>query len=897
MHRFNGHAGKTFITIVRSVLNEDLFAVFGGLFESWFAGGGLNGELPTPEETERVTNIVNGLINRAKNENITNGKYNGNTIDIVIGILVDLLTDYVPGTSIPLFYENLGEALDGALDDAEAIIAKYGIESTGYTGWELDAEGNKVVKDAEGNVLFTQAEVNETMDSLDIVIQKALPDVLNILTSTGTLDLSKLGIELDTTSEDGSAVSLFDIVASLVGDMVFTDKMMTTIYDLLMGIFGGGIGNFRDVAKEAGFDFTAKTLYLSDETEAGLKAYMNYNLTIDTNGQVNGEDLTWQMIKEAHEITSYKYDENGNVVLNADGTAKGDYAQIHATDADGKYIYVDESGTEYVEDTTGITEIEVLDGVTVKVEPKMVDDLDNPKTEYVSVYTQKTNDAGEYLYTYTNADGETVEYTSTIANLKSYAVKTGTKEVENEDGSTETVDVYAKYTLTPSYDETTAKWTFGFQAGNDHFYTNISVFVGALWDFIAQFEDILVALFFGETTNTAVKAFDILNIEGQDTYENTILPLLRGFGLDAILTYLEALNDKRANKYGTSQIPNRLIKNNAGMLQAMGGEYNMEKFLTVIVNYVFFFVEVLAEYPIATLANMLPTLAYFITGDGLNEILSNLLTFVMVFIDRLDPLLDIDVNDLGAGLIDMLGTKTWTSFQEIFLNYATKTEFVYDGKTYPAGTKAYDVVTYDEDGKPVVTTYPAEVKNISFTEALVSFLANIKIDMAKIYKKEGVYERTITAFIDADVENAAWDIINANTVNGVTDEEKLEEARQMRSAAVSAWLESVAALADPFGASYTDADNVTHNIPSEYQNLVKVDAANGQLTVPKADVLMFLIDFIFANTTLKEVLGSVLGYDITDENGTDAEMLDELLTGVFRNPDQVVDLIVTLFTD
>ncbi|MBQ7117165.1 MAG: hypothetical protein IJN88_03035, partial [Clostridia bacterium] len=846
----DGVAGQAFVTLVRSILTEDMLKLFSRIYENFIASGGIDGTAPEPEEVVRLTNIANGLVDRCKTPNLdANGKYNGTAVDIIVGILVDLLTDYEPGTGIPMFYTNLGKALDDAIDNADAIIDKYGLEHEGYD-WE------SITKDENGNVLFTKEEVNETMDSLDIVISKALPDILGILVGTGTLDLSKLGVELDTST------GLFDIVAGLLGDLVFNDKMMTTIYDALMGIFGGGIGNFRDLAKEAGFDITAKTLYLSNDTGAALKDYMSYNLTIDANGQVNGEDLAWNMIKDAHSIQAYEYDENGNVVIE-DGAVK------LAETEDGKPVY----------DST------------------------------VSYYNQKKDADGKYIYTYTNANGEAVEYTSELSNLKSFAVKTGTKEVENEDGETETVDVYTKYALTPVYDETSQNtditWTFGFQEGNTNFYNNLGIFVSSLWDFIAQLEDILIALFFGEDTNTAVKAFDTLNIEGQDTYENTILPLLRGFGLDAILsyldtnyvldengdatttTYLAALNAKRGEKYGTTAIPNRLIKHNEGMKQAMGGEYDMEKFLQIVVNYVFYFVEILAEYPIATLANMLPTLAYFIVGDGLNEVVSNLLTFIMVFIERLGPVLSVNVNDLGAGLIDYLGTNTWTTFQEIFK--------FYEGKD---GNKYYDEISYDEDGNIIRTPVPAEQAEISLTEALVSFLANIKIDMAGIYKYDQPYYRTITTFIDAEAENTAWDIINANTdEDGVTDPVKLEEARQLRSDALIEFFTSLAALADPFGASYTDAGGETHNIAGEYQNLVKIDAVNGQLTVSKADVLMFILDFVFANTTLKEVLGSVLGYDITDENGTDAALLDNILTGVFRNPDEVVDLIVTLFTD
>ena len=202
--------------------------------------------------------------------------------------------------------------------------------------------------------------------------------------------------------------------------------------------------------------------------------------------------------------------------------------------------------------------------------------------------------------------------------------------------------------------------------------------------------------------------------------------------------------------------------------KATDGSYDMEKFLQIVVNYVFYFVEILAEYPIATIAQLLPTLAYFIVGDGLNEVVSNLLSFVMVLIERLGPVLSVDVNDLGAGLMDYLGTKDWSTFQEIFKFYEGK-----DGKKY------FDEITYDADGNIVRTPHPAEEANISLTEALLSFVANIKIDMAGIYGYDEPYFRTITAFINADAENAAWDIINANTnAEGVTDPAKLEEARK-----------------------------------------------------------------------------------------------------------------------
>ena len=60
---------------------------------------------------------------------------------------------------------------------------------------------------------------------------------------------------------------------------------------------------------------------------------------------------------------------------------------------------------------------------------------------------------------------------------------------------------------------------------------------------------------------------------------------------------------------------------------------------------------------------------------------------------------------------------------------------------------------------------------------------------------------------------------------------------------------------------------------------------------------MYLLDFIFENNTLKTVIGSLLGYDITDDNTSDAELLDEIITNVFNNHNELVSIIVALFSD
>ena len=96
---------------------------------------------------------------------------------------------------------------------------------------------------------------------------------------------------------------------------------------------------------------------------------MSYNLNIDANGQVNGKDLAWDMIKNAHSIQAYEYDENGNVVM-VDGAAKLAYEQKAVEGSD-----------ETVDDTT-----------------KPVYD------STMSFYNQKKNADGEYIYGYCVAE-------------------------------------------------------------------------------------------------------------------------------------------------------------------------------------------------------------------------------------------------------------------------------------------------------------------------------------------------------------------------------------------------------------------------------------------------------------------------------------------------------------
>ena len=83
----------------------------------------------------------------------------------------------------------------------------------------------------------------------------------------------------------------------------------------------------------------------------------------------------------------------------------------------------------------------------------------------------------------------------------------------------------------------------------------------------------------------------------------------------------------------------------------------------------------------------------------------------------------------------------------------------------------------------------------------------------------------------------------------------------------------------------------------DVNNLVRINI-NGQVSVTRAEVLMFLLDFVFQNTALKDMLGNLLGMNLTDDNDEieNPELIDVLLTNVFNNESALVNLVVSLLT-
>ena len=296
-----------------------------------------------------------------------------------------------------------------------------------------------------------------------------------------------------------------------------------------------------------------------------------------------------------------------------------------------------------------------------------------------------------------------------------------------------------------------------------------------------------------------------------------------------------------------------------------------------IINYVFYFVEIVCTYPVEALANALPTLAYFLYADGLASIVSGILVPVTTLTNRFSEVIDLDINAIGAGLIDYLATGDWENFQESLGG------FVY----------------IDEETGELVTNVPDD---LNLTYSVLSLLTNLEFDLSSIVGEDDPYggKYGLVLFLNKENEHMAKqlmaqaDELEAN--GGATADqiaEMRQQARDCRAGTLKQFLKAIAALGDPVSEHKDIANTYIKNNYSDYVYI----SSTGTVHVSKAEVLMFLLDFVFENQTLKEVIGSLLGYDITDDNeAAEVELLDEIITNVFNNPEALIDLLVSLFT-
>ena len=211
--KFEGSPGKFFITLIRTLLTKDVVGAIGGLVKGIF-----NKDDSDPEANQRVEDIIKMVETNLCRPDTENELQGGAYIDYLSSIIIDIFTDYLPDEGELYFYEIINRIDDELVTLQNQIDAmsddKYGIKHDGYD-WE-----NKP-KDENGNLLFTEAKVNETIENLDYVIRKAVPEVLATLQSNGVIG--------DDVAEMAGDSGLWGLLQGLVKNYVFKDDSMTWV--------------------------------------------------------------------------------------------------------------------------------------------------------------------------------------------------------------------------------------------------------------------------------------------------------------------------------------------------------------------------------------------------------------------------------------------------------------------------------------------------------------------------------------------------------------------------------------------------------------------------------------------------------------------------------------------
>ena len=190
---FTAAPGQLLITLLRQVLSPDLVIFLGDTIMKIFTDMGVQTAYDV-ESNQRIqgiiTNIVNNLNTLAKAADGADHDYSAKRVDILTGLIIDLLTEYSPDGSEYYFYEYMNK-VDSEITATMQSDAwnEYYIENHGYD-WD------SVAVDEDGEKLFTKQDVEDAIANLDYVIQKALPDVLSALYDEGMISLDFLsGVE------------------------------------------------------------------------------------------------------------------------------------------------------------------------------------------------------------------------------------------------------------------------------------------------------------------------------------------------------------------------------------------------------------------------------------------------------------------------------------------------------------------------------------------------------------------------------------------------------------------------------------------------------------------------------------------------------------------------------
>ena len=211
--------------------------------------------------------------------------------DIVLGLLGDAQLN-----------ETIKGLIDDVLSDREAIINLLGTVILVLTGKYDVATGDMQFKFL-GDVDYNVADADTAIETLDRLIGKAVPVVLPLIAGEDVEDGSLMDTILDAAANvpDGTPV-LTHIINTLLNDMLFTQDMMNTVTDLVVGTLGGALNEglcttLNDLLgidlSPAGFEAAANNEALTQYFAAVVTRTGACEKDADGNDIAGTEALTW----------------------------------------------------------------------------------------------------------------------------------------------------------------------------------------------------------------------------------------------------------------------------------------------------------------------------------------------------------------------------------------------------------------------------------------------------------------------------------------------------------------------------------------------------------------------------------------------------------------------------
>ena len=875
---FTSSPGMVLITLFRSILSTEALDSIASMLLTTLTKEGTMDEL-SEEEYKRYENIINGIVGRLTEVVKTaEGAPKGQRVDLVTSILISLLTDYMVDDPYAYFYELQGNpAVGGSMSNDWK--EKYAMEHTGHD-WESTEE------------YFTKDKVEDAISNLDYVIANAVPGVLTSLVDNNVLSMDLFeGVEL---SEDAV---LMDLLEDVVMKNVLTDDIMTVICSAIARTFGG-LGSTGDIIfgllGELGYDVSAEGYLFNDNgSQTPFYSFLSYgydSITLNADGSVTAKiggkdaEVTWAQVAENHRkltVDGETYDvlmfndegqvqyigaNNNNVYVNT---------QVQAVDKDGNPV-VDEDGKAVMAvDTEGnpvytvqLDEIPSQNVIRIPAYTKTVAVSYDPVTgEKIETVTYEAVKYTDWTVTF-DADDKAV-YTP---------VEKTAYKVINPDNLSEDDEAYLELIGMEIPEAVNAGWDWGLAAAGDTFEAKKAKFVEILWTMIQPLEPIFRFLLLGED----LVFFDGLRIVGINGYQTVVLPLLRAFGLEEAIDNIPAEDSDRFLNVYPGETEARAYDHLMTFEEYKGycEDYGMGVAMEEIVDQILLLVRLVATYPVSTLATAIPTLVYFILGDGAVSLIENLLLGLTTLTNRLQEIVSIRINTIGAGLIEALAMSDWTNFQNALMSYTG----------------------FNEDG--TLMDEATNVVELNLTDTILKVLAGIEFQLKAATETEAAVMAGIYSFTETySADQEAWLVQDA--IQGLDAEEDADEIAKIskdvkqtyRAEHIKELLKQIAGLGDD------TADD------SEGDGYVDI-SATGQVSVSPAEFFIWLMKFLTNNTTIINLLGDLLGYDLSYTEGASREdmftgkegdelspLLDEILTMAIENPEGLVDLLVSIFTD